>query len=993
MATPTTSEGDQAQISASLGGQDPKEPPQRPLYQSKHVPSDSMVTVRLSDSTISSRIEAFPRLSRPVPNIITEDEVTGIPNRAANRWSMETTTPSTVGDTQTASAYQAAAAAALEGHTAESSDICSKSRTNSVSSASSEESDRVDWAELDKTEEQEPRDECSDESTAFLLARLERENNALATDPKSNLRTGRVRSKSRPPSIHQIKQLVREPVAPLLRYSQLPAPPPMTELEFWAALVQDYPRTAQRLPTLTSNKVRAGIPPPLRGVVWQSMAGARDKLLEEQYDRLAGEQSPYENLIGKDIGRSFPGVEMFRDPEGEGQKMMGRVLKCFSLYDHKIGYCQGLGFLVGPLLMQMGEKEAFCMLVRLMEHYDLRSCFLPDLSGLHVRIYQFQNLLNQHLPNLAAHLDNLQIEPAYIPQWFLSFFAATCPLPMLLRIYDVLLAEGAAETLILVALSLMRRNETRIMAYTEFEDVMQFLLSRAMWDTYSFNTDDFVNDFVGFTGVVSRENLQSLESSFLDAQSEGSATRIGSLPDLQAAASRFLGRLWAGSNSSTKSASLTPGLAAPSRPISFLRRSPSKQSIASTLNSCEGGSDSVTSSAQTDATSVSRQSSTDYSSTRAKEAPSMAISTRSAVSIKDRDLHGQIEDLLTAMSASQREHGMVLVQLQKEKEDREEKRRTILSFIDLVRRFLGQSGHLAPSAAEPTAAIPENVSVFIELSKTVEFMEQTFASEDDNRRSSILQTKHQLRDESARYKQMLDHEMIHSQELSRRIDEQEQEMKGLREELRLARARLQDGYNENQRLQQTIQNLRSRSPACRSPDDASSPVEGPATQSGDGLSRRGSVHGGLRELKLGRTASKRSQTTPIFAKRTSSLSTQGVLSTENHKPVAEDTLLVELVNAKTSEALAKQELEEVKGKLESMRKLVNQNHNNSGSGSQNSPRHEGHDEWPRVSTTTTTPPVKTPDQQKTTPPASSSGGFWSGWGKRSVSSTVPQDGR
>jgi hypothetical protein len=34
------------------------------------------------------------------------------------------------------------------------------------------------------------------------------------------------------------------------------------------------------------------------------------------------------------------------------------------LYDHKIGYCQGLGFLVGPLLMQMGDKEAFCVLVR-----------------------------------------------------------------------------------------------------------------------------------------------------------------------------------------------------------------------------------------------------------------------------------------------------------------------------------------------------------------------------------------------------------------------------------------------------------------------------------------------------------------------------------------------------------------------------------------------------------------------------------------------------
>ena len=138
----------------------------------------------------------------------------------------------------------------------------------------------------------------------------------------------------------------------------------MTELEFWSALVTDYRQTAQRLPTLTSNKIRNGVPAPLRGLVWLSIAGARDRKLEDEYDRLCGESSPYEKLIGKDIGRSFPGVDMFRDPNGDGQKMLGKVLNAFSLWDQEIGYCQGLGFVVGPLLMHMGDKEAFCVLVR-----------------------------------------------------------------------------------------------------------------------------------------------------------------------------------------------------------------------------------------------------------------------------------------------------------------------------------------------------------------------------------------------------------------------------------------------------------------------------------------------------------------------------------------------------------------------------------------------------------------------------------------------------
>lgn len=161
----------------------------------------------------------------------------------------------------------------------------------------------------------------------------------------------------------QLRQMMSGPTPPELRYSMLP-PPPMTDLEFYAALVKDYQQTAARLPTLLSNKIRKGIPPPLRGVIWQSMSSARDAHLEEKFDQLCGESSPYEMLIGKDLGRSFPGVDMFRDPDGDGQRMLGRVLKCFSLYDTKIGYCQGLAFLVGPLLMHMPDKQAFCVLVR-----------------------------------------------------------------------------------------------------------------------------------------------------------------------------------------------------------------------------------------------------------------------------------------------------------------------------------------------------------------------------------------------------------------------------------------------------------------------------------------------------------------------------------------------------------------------------------------------------------------------------------------------------
>ncbi|KAM0126645.1 hypothetical protein ACHAP3_009153 [Botrytis cinerea] len=891
--------------------------------------------------------------------------------------------------------------------------------------------EEVNWEELEKTEEQQPRNQESDGSTALLLARLEQENNAIASNPKSGIakvqkvEKQRARAQSRPPSMQHLKKLVNGPTPSALRYSVTP-PPPMTDLEFYAALVQDYPRTAQYLPTLLSKKIRSGIPPPLRGVVWQSMSGARDRLLEEQFDRLCGESSPYEGIIGKDLGRSFPGVEMFRDPEGDGQRMLGRVLKCFSLYDHKIGYCQGLGFLVGPLLMHMGDKQAFCVLVRLMEHYDLRNCFLPDLSGLHVRIHQFRELLKLHLPALSTHLDVLQVEPAYVSQWFLSFFATTCPLPMLFRIYDVIFAEGASETIMRVALSLMRKNETKILSCTEFEDVMQLLLSRGLWDVYHYNADEFVNDFVSLTGIVTHESLQNLEAGYRESQIVDTAIPS----DVGSAASRFLGRLWAGSNSSTKSANLTPspGLSAPSRPVSFLRRSPSKQSLASTLNSIEGSGSESMLSTSTDATSVSRDSATaDGASIRAQSFASVSA-TKTPVN-KDKNLHTQIEDLLMALSEMQRDHAILATELQREREEREEDRTAVQPLIDALRRKTSEEGvensesdvsvetvkgmdAIAEEASldgvsrdeQPTTSnvvdeseINEATALPItteDISSLLDIVEDRFLNPVENRRSSMMLTRSQLREELDRSKEQLLIEASRSQELSRRIVEQDQEISNLRDQIRETQAHVRNSHQDRQRLEKQVHDLRNSRKSAQSTPDGSRDHE-------IEWGVKSATTGGLRELKLVRSNSNRSVATTYNKRSSSLISPQNLRENDNprastsseqqHSPredVDSDALLLKLVQAKTAEAVAKQEAEESKLKLESLKKML--------AGLQNAELPTtafGHMTKPSLDRSMTTipakgtaPKIETPSAPASVPATASGGGFW-GWGKKAAVST------
>ncbi|KAI3328337.1 rab-GTPase-TBC domain-containing protein [Ustulina deusta] len=838
-----------------------------------------------------------------------------------------------------------------------------------------EESDteEVNWERLQKSENEQVKDP-DDNSTAMLLARLEQENNMLATNPKS-VKVKAVEQLSvrrpRPPSMAQLREMVNGPTPKALRYSVLP-PPPMTDLEFYMALVKDYQQTAARLPTLLSNKIRKGVPPPLRGVVWQSMAGARDTLLLEQFDRLSGESSPYEGIIGKDLGRSFPGVDMFRDPEGDGQRMLGRVLKCFSLYDHKIGYCQGLAFLVGPLLMHMPDNQAFCVLVRLMEHYDLRSCFLPDLSGLHVRIYQFRELLRQDMPALSSHLDDLQVDPAYVSQWFLSFFAVTCPLPMLFRIYDVIFAEGASETIMRVALSLMRKNQGRILACIELEDVMQLLLSRGLWDCYHYNADEFVDDFVSLSSVVSREKLAQLEQRYREEKiASANAARTA---DVTTAASRFLGRLWTTSSSSPRSGTLSPGFSAPLRPLSMLRRSTSKQSLASTLNSMEASSASVLSSASTDATTISRDSSnTDDASVR--ESTPVAAKPQIYHHAGDKNLHSQIEDLLTALSELQRNHSLLATQLQKEREEREEDGKTVKSLLAKL-KAQNNIGDESETHNNHDGKTNDEEATEDRLSQLVNAVEERFGAEKShNRNSSSLQTKSQLRDELARTKEHLTIEMSKSQEYTRRIDELSQEANTLREQLRESHAHVRNVHQDKQRLERQVHSLRVRASA----ETPSTALDAGGWFSNTSLSTGNAStagnNGGLRELKLGRSKST-PNTQATFAQRSSSLVVRSQAETNSLNDY--DTLVADLVQAKTAEAVARQEADEYKQKLETLRKacgLAPGDIQGSMAGT-STPGMIGLFALSRTETSSSVKSVPTPASSTTS--NTGSGGFW-GW--------------
>lgn len=435
-----------------------------------------------------------------------------------------------------------------------------------------------------------------------------------------------------------------------------------------------------------------------------------------------------------------------------------------------------------------------------------------------------------------------------------------------------------------------------------------------------------MNDFVSLTSLVTNESLQTLETSY--NQSIGSPAGVSS-SQMQASASGFLGRLWAGSSNNQASVrSLNPNTT-PSRTNSTIHRSTSKQSLTSTLNSVE-----TTSDASTAATDLST---TTTNADNQKSRDKTHISSYH----KDRDLHTQIEDLLMALSDFQRQQADLTRDLQQEREEREEDH-------TLAKEMLN---HLREQSSDPQSEeLIAKATAHFELANP--------------RRVSITQTKLQLNNDVIRWKQMHEVEAGRCLNLSRRIDDFEQENSSLKEQLREARGRIQDGYRDRQRLEYMNRELR----ALKATETYTPPESSPTSA----VDEAASPTSGLRELKLGRANSTK---TPTYNKRTSSLGLQTVLSTENHRPVADEALLKELVNAKTAEAVAKQELEEVKSKLDSLRKMIS-----APQGTKTENRHS----LMGLSASRISMANKSPTEAPKTlgTPPSNGGGSFSGWGRR-----------
>ncbi|XP_029822154.3 ecotropic viral integration site 5 ortholog isoform X3 [Ixodes scapularis] len=284
-----------------------------------------------------------------------------------------------------------------------------------------------------------------------LLARLEEQNRLLESDSKSlNSLT----------STHSRKSSDTSQVSVASGASQQSSAAMDDEAEdtwvLWGRMVNEWDTYTKKKNAFVKEQVRKGVPPHFRAIVWQLLCNAPSCPGREQYGEYLKGASPCEKVIRRDIARTYPEHEFFREKDGPGQEGLFNVMKAYSLHDREVGYCQGSAFIVGLLLLQMPEEETFAVLVRMMQDYRLREIYKPSMAELGLCMYQLECLVQELVPEIHMHFQAQSFHTSmYASSWFLTLFTSCLPHTLACRVMDLFLSEGM-EMIFRIAIAILQ---------------------------------------------------------------------------------------------------------------------------------------------------------------------------------------------------------------------------------------------------------------------------------------------------------------------------------------------------------------------------------------------------------------------------------------------------------------------------------------------------------------------------------------------------------
>uniref|UniRef100_A0A674NYN0 Ecotropic viral integration site 5 n=1 Tax=Takifugu rubripes TaxID=31033 RepID=A0A674NYN0_TAKRU len=233
----------------------------------------------------------------------------------------------------------------------------------------------------------------------------------------------------------------------------------------WGRIVNEWEEVRKKKEKQLKELVRMGVPHHFRAIVWQLLCNAQNMPIKDQYSELLKMTSPCEKLIRRDIARTYPEHEFFKEKDSLGQEVLFNVMKVGSSAE-MLATVRGVRSLWDCCSCRCNnytlKEEAFCVFVKLMQDYRLRELFKPTMAELGLCMYQFEFMIQEQLPELHMHFQAQSFHTSmYASSWFLTIFLTSFPLPIATRIFDIFMCEGL-EIVFRVGLAILQMNQTEL---------------------------------------------------------------------------------------------------------------------------------------------------------------------------------------------------------------------------------------------------------------------------------------------------------------------------------------------------------------------------------------------------------------------------------------------------------------------------------------------------------------------------------------------------
>ena len=240
-------------------------------------------------------------------------------------------------------------------------------------------------------------------------------------------------------------------------------------IEKWNYMIENYDEFRKKKADKLKSRTRKGIPDSLRSYVWQLFANKDKYYKKDLFQKLDSEKvnEDLETVIIKDLDRTYPDCQLFKDKYGNGQRKLYKVLSNYSKYNKSTGYVQGMGFIAAVFLIYMDEESSFFMLHSLMKEYKLEGFFLPNFPELKKTFYILLNLEKKFIPRIYELFKKEGMMPSmYASEWFICLFSRNLEFQALVRVYDVFLLEGY-KVIYRFALAFLKSKEDEFLKATD----------------------------------------------------------------------------------------------------------------------------------------------------------------------------------------------------------------------------------------------------------------------------------------------------------------------------------------------------------------------------------------------------------------------------------------------------------------------------------------------------------------------------------------------